>query len=168
MSLIRVQPAEVGALTTALVQKMLGAANFNGLAPANNTQPVAERPFVTFNEKTTGEHVFSNPGPTTAEGTLLGTDGGLFVFNHKQPIVIEQLLAVFGGTTNYALTIVTPYGEVALASETGVTSALIGLVSTDPNWRPILMPGDMLKLVTSGGTVNNAVVRINVRLEQSS
>jgi hypothetical protein len=167
MALTKVQEPEVGAtITQAFVQKMKATTNFDGNAPADSGEPAGQRDFVAFFEPDTGEIIFSNPGPDTTEGTLTGNSGGLFTFNHKQPIIIEQFLALFGASVTYTLSIVTADGEVVLATEAGVTSALICMVNDDPNWRAILMPGDKLKLVTTVGTATNAVVRINVRLGQ--
>jgi hypothetical protein len=167
MSLNRVQSPEVGSsISTSFVQRMNAAVNFDGLAPKSTVPAASEQDFVAFQDTVSGEHVYSNPGPTTPEATLKGTSGGLFEFGHKQPIVIEQVLIVFGASTNYTITIVTPHGEVAYAGGTAVTSALLGWGGTEPNWRPLLMPGDKLKLVTSGGAVSNAVARVSVSLEQ--
>jgi hypothetical protein len=163
-----IRQADVLAQTipTTVEQKMLaGTTPFNGAAPALSTEPVGARTFVPFVSTVDGIARMKNPGGVLGAsdpGTLdAGDAGGLFEFANKQPIQVERIMADFGASVAYTLTLVTSAGDLVLS--TGTVRYLV-LLTANTNVLPMLNPGEKLKLVAAGTAAQWA--RVVVSLEQ--
>jgi hypothetical protein len=89
----------------------------------------------------------------------IGTAGGLFDFGQKGPVVLDAIDLVLGGQTAWTLTRFDSEGFETLLW-TGTTESSWVALASDAT---ILVPGDTLKLVTTGTTTSDIKARLATR-----
>jgi len=139
-------------LSTIIEQRIAAGSTYDGVVPAD-----AVENFVPFYDDTLGIWRLGKPNESTFEGT----HGGLFVMDHKQPLVLEQVLADLGTSLAYTLSLVTTSGTIPIA--TG-TSRYIAYNDSNLRWR--FQKGEKIKLVVAAGTAA-MWARIYLRSEQA-
>jgi|MudIll2142460700_1097286.scaffolds.fasta_scaffold00003_121 hypothetical protein len=150
--LIKQTQIDPDVLSTIIEQRVAAGSTYDGIAPAD-----AVEDFVPFYDDDLGIWRLGKPDESTFEGT----HGGLFVMAHKQPMVLEQVLADLGTSLAYTLSIVTTSGTIPIA--TG-TSRYIAYSDNSLRWR--FQKGEKIKLVVAAGTAA-MWARIYTRAEQA-
>ena len=136
-----------------IVQRIASGEDFTGTAAGLSTAD-----FVPVFDRETGIIHYKD----TVDGVVLeGDRGGLFTFGHQTPIEITQVLADFGASIAWALSIVTADGfTIPVEGDTA------RYVHYTPPSRLLLHPGDRLKVTTAAGSAA-MWLRISVRNEQA-
>lgn len=152
MSQIKQTEIDPDLLTTVIEQQVDAGSDFDGAAPADATEN-----FVPYYDEDDGVFRWGKPDGTT----FVGTHGGLFDMTHKQPIVLEQLFADFGGSVTWNIYIVTARGDVLIKTGTG---QYLAYGNGELRWR--MQRHEKVKVTTSGGSAA-MWLRIYVRSEQA-
>lgn len=136
-----------------VVQRIAQGSNFTGELPGTVTAD-----FVPVFDSTTGViHYKDAVGGTGVEGTR----GGLYSFGQDTPVEISQILADFGASVTWTVSILTADDyAIPVATNTG------RYISQLPPQRLLLQPGDRLKVVTTGGAAA-MWLRVSIRTEQA-
>lgn len=165
MSDIRQNTVEPEVIPLTVEQKMAASSPFNGAIPSLSTEPAGARDFVPFVSTVDGIFRMKNPGGVLGAadpGTITAGDaGGLFIFNHKQPVKVERILADFGASVAYSLSLITTAGTIPIDS--GTIRYLV-ILTENLNKLPMLNPGDQLQIIAAGTAAQWA--RVSVSLEQ--
>jgi hypothetical protein len=135
----------------AIEQRVAVGSSFNGAVPA-----LASVEFIPYGSDVDGVIRMKHPNTGVAEGD----EGGLFVFDHKQPIAIEAVFADLGASMTWAVALVTALGELELL--TG-TDQYIKNYGHDKAF--IVMPGEKVKV--TGDTAAAGWVRVYAKLAQT-
>ncbi|MBU1891239.1 hypothetical protein KJ782_07215 [Patescibacteria group bacterium] len=162
MAYIRQSKVEVQQTLTTLEQAIGAGGALNGAAPALSTEPAGARDFVPFHSTVDGVIRMMNSGDAvgaTPEGTINeGDTGGLFDFEHARPVVIKQLMADFGASVAYTISVVTTLGTFSIA--TGTAQYVLLCYNVDK--LPILERGDKIKVVSAGTLAQ--IVRVSAAI----
>lgn len=137
-------------LSVIIEQKIAAGSTYDGAVPAD-----AVDTFVPFFDDADGIWKHGKPDETTFEGI----HGGLFELQHKQPLVVHQILADLGTSLAYTISLVTSAGDVPLYTGTNRY-----IVYGDLHWR--LAKGEKIKVVVAAGTAA-MWLRVYARLEQA-
>lgn len=148
MAYIREDTIEFGSMAIMVEQKIAAGAQFNEAIPSLSTLDLGERDFVPFYSSADGIFRMMNPGPITAPATVsAGNSGGLFVFSHKQPVLIEHIMADFGTSIAHTVNLVTAAGAFPLVAATG------RYVWIKHDQKIVLFPGEKIAVKTTGATL---------------
>lgn len=148
MSNIREDTIEFGAASIMVEQRIKAGSQFDEAKPSLSTEPAGEQDFVPFFSDADGIFRMMNPGPTTPEATLPeGNHGGLFEFSHKQPVLIDHIMADLGTSIAYEVYLVTALSKFQIAA---ATSRYLWVKHDN---KVILFPGEKISIKTTGATV---------------
>lgn len=136
-------------ITLALEQKFASTTALTGVAPS-----LVAEPFVPYSSDVDGIWRYKQHDDDTKDEA---DTGGLFTLNHKQPGILEQVLADFSSAVAWTASIVTSAGEWEISSGTGQHVVLIP--------RSIIMPGENIK-ITCAAPTGEPWVRIYLRSDQ--
>jgi hypothetical protein len=141
---------EAGTIVTALEQRIKSGENFTGEAPS-----LAGEVFSPFFDSSDNVARFKQTSDPTKDK---GDKGGLFEWTAIGPTSVEYIIANFGGSVSWVMSIVTRTGD-----QVDFASGSCQYVLRREYDRFYMFPGDKIKIVTTGGAAA-MVVRVGVTL----